>query len=127
MSRARRASPLPAALRSAAMMSHTHTRVRRARRTVCSFWQFGATIDPQKNFFQNRRSRAFRRLRVTFVSVTAKVPTGYRTHRHRRHRQLTTNDATIRSNSLALVSSNPSVVALADKTYTKPPFTLAAA
>ena len=50
MSRARRASPLPAALRSAAMMSHTHTHPRASGATNCVlFLAFGATpIDPQK-------------------------------------------------------------------------------
>ena len=75
-SRARRASPLPAALRSAAMMSHTHTHARcvAARRTVrrvvlfflAAVWRSRGT----KNFFQNRRSRRpFRRLSIL------KVPT----------------------------------------------------
>ena len=39
--------------------------------------------------------------------------------------QLTTNEPTIRSNNSALLASNPSVVALALSTYTKPPFTAA--
>ena len=49
------------------------------------------------------------------------TPTPNNTHAS----QLTTNDPTIRSNNSALLASNPSVVALALSTYTKPPFTAA--
>ena len=49
------------------------------------------------------------------------TPTPNNTHAS----QLTTNEPTIRSNNSALLASNPSVVALALSTYTKPPFTAA--
>lgn len=39
MSRARRASPLPAALMSAAMMSRAHTPACVGRDELCSFWR----------------------------------------------------------------------------------------